>query len=168
MTLEVLEVDLCDILQCTLKLDSAALVSFIATNEGAHDLVTFTHQHPEANIKINVWSSSAKESADLVRANFSSSPQQRKYLKNHHFLGRVIDYLGGTSPVMSYISLSSSAFYPVTDPDTIVNLAELKAMGFRHFVNRQNSALYSSHLLPHPVTNKGPFTASLNCMTTMT
>ena len=86
MTLEVLEVDLCDILQCALNLDSP-LVSFIATNEGAHDLITSTHQHPGANIKIGVRSSSAKESADLVRANFSSSPQQRKYLKNHHLLG---------------------------------------------------------------------------------
>jgi len=128
--IEVLDENLCDVIQGTLRLRARTLISFLADAVGHHELITFAQ--PPVNIQVNAISTDD----DLQELRITT--QLDDYLKEMKFRGVVLDFIGGSSPSMSFLAKYLGAFYPVADSDTAIDLSELKARGVTHFIDKQS------------------------------
>ena len=129
--IEVLDENLCNVVQGTLRLRARALVSFLADDIGHHELVTFAQ--PPVGITVNAISTGDPQELWIPT-------QLDDYLKEMKFRGVVLDFIGGSSPSISFLAKFPGALYPVANSDTANDLSELKARGITHFIDEQ--ALY--------------------------
>ena len=128
--IEVLDENLCNVVQGTLRLRARALVTFLADVVGHHELIEFAQ--PPVSIKVNAVSPEVPENFGV--------PPLGDYLKEIMFRGVVLDFIGGSSPSISVLTKFPGALYPVAVSDTAIDLSELKAGGITHFIDKQ--ALY--------------------------